>query len=207
VYLCAGTIVVECLAFTGGCSSSNSNSGANSPVGGAGGASLGGSTGGEQSGGSTSTTPSTVVTTVDTSKQLGNLTATEYQQLCRDTIVYNESQITAQQTNIQICTAEAIEESQSGNNCRSSYANCIATATDPYAAGTSSCDTVTVPTGCTATVAQYNACTQDRTAATKALFSQFGPQICDELDAGAKLSTTAPTPASCQILQTACPNF
>jgi hypothetical protein len=158
--------------------------------------------------------PTTFTSSVDASKQLGALTTAEMQQLCRDTLTYQASQITPQQKNTLFCLGfEAVAIAQAMTNgtdpsqaCHTAYTQCQSMSLG-VDAGTSSnnCNTATVLAGCTATVSQFNQCTQDEMAATKAAISTLGPQICDEMDAG--MMSTPATPASCTAIKQACPSF
>ena len=198
-------VVAGCLAIATGCSSSSPAAGGGGGAGANGGASSSGSTGGSaggarQTGGSSGTTSSAFATTVGGSQTLDVIPTALAQQLCKDAYAYIRSQITLQQSMAVACSLQAIVTAfGEAQACHAAYTACIGS--DAGTSSSNECNTEPEPTGCEATVSQYVTCLQDQIALTKPTLSQFGPEVCDQLDAG--LPST-PKPASCQAIAYYC---
>jgi len=213
-----GLALVTASLAAPGCSSSSSthevaaagsSSAGSSSVGGF--SSLGGSSslGGAKATGGASSPSSTAA--VDTSKRLEDLTPAEMKQLCLDAVDYMSSQITNEQMLSMSCSVAGLLGSLSGTNptqaCHTAYTACVTAAAGGNPTSSNNCDTVTVPTDCTATVSAYNTCMQDQVAATKAVLGEFGPQLCDQLSTNPGGPQSPATPASCQAVQQLCPSL
>jgi hypothetical protein len=214
----AATAVAGC-ASTGGSGGTGGSSSSGGTVGTGGNASTGGgpgsggasSTGGAPGTGGASATGGgggAAVTTLSGSKAVNALSATEATQLCNDSYAYFSSAIPKATTCHWVglayaASSSAPDQAMLQQGC-TMHENACDQAGDPWAVN-SGCNTL--PTTCTATVAQYSACVTDEVAS----FSQ----AVDGLSACASLAGTssiidvmvAAPPASCASLMDACPDL
>jgi len=192
-----GSMIAAALAITAfGCSSSDSGGG--------------------------STAPGSVSSGIPDSTVLSTLTAAQITQLNKAVTDY-ETAAGASLSKAQVCggmgylmaamqyaLATSTADATLQASCKSTADSCNQTAGTPTTGGGTSTgstgETATTLTGCTATVAQYQACAKDKTDATMAVFKNA--PACSSLTGAsmAGATTSAATPASCDTLATACPN-
>jgi hypothetical protein len=205
-------------AGTGGTSSSGGavgtggSSAAGGIVGTGGNSSTGGAvgTGGSSATGGAGGAGGGSVTTLAGSKAINALTTAEGTQLCNDTCAYFGSAIPQATTCKWQGLAYAVNSSAQSDSvlqqqCTKQLNNCQQAA-DPWA-NNSGCSTL--PTDCTATVAQYSTCISDEVTA----FAQTvnGLPTCTTITMSQTSSVTdaqlASPPASCASLMNTCPDL
>lgn len=201
----AGGLVGASVLLVAGCSSSSNGI---SGVGGSTGGGIGGSGGGS---GNVDAGGGTAVTTIMGSKTLGSLTATQATQLCNDTSAYFGRNITKGQA----CKFGALTFSVSSSAPTDAdlRAGCTNTETDCNQSDASTGIAImcgSIPTSCTATVAQYSTCVVDQSALYKTNLA--GLPACSVLTRADfdKITMSLPNaspPASCDALMSACPDL
>ena len=191
-----GSMIAAALAITAfGCSSSDSGGG--------------------------STAPGSVSSGIPDSTVLSTLTAAQITQLNKAVTDY-ETAAGASLSKAQVCggmgylmagmqyaLATATPDATLQASCKSTADQCNQAAATPSpgsSSGGSTGESTTTLTGCTATVAQFQACAKDKTDAILAVFKNA--PACNSLTGAsmAGATTSAATPPSCDTLATACPN-
>jgi hypothetical protein len=187
---------------TGGGTGGSNGSGGTTASGGQSGTGGSSGSGGAGSGGASG---GSSVTTLSGGKTLGSLTSSEATQLCNNTYSYFESTI----SQADLCkwqglsygvSSSAPSDTQLQQNCKSQETPCLSAQL-----GTASCSSI--PTSCTATVAQYSTCMADQaTAFSKAVDGLPGCATVTMPDlAGVWAYMTADMPASCTAVTDKCP--
>lgn len=218
----AGAMVLASVAPTS-CSSSDSTGGSGGSAGSAG-ASGGSSSGGggtmgtggsSNSGGSAGTDGGAsgggAVTSLSSTKAVSALTSAEGTQLCNDTYAYFGSAIpkatTCKWKGLAFAaSSSAPSDAVAQQNCTTQQNSCQQSA-DPWA-NNPGCNSI--PSSCTATVAQYSACIRDEVAAFVQLVNGFPACAGVTTSVSSAINNALGSgmmPPSCTALTDACPDL